>query len=195
MKPNEWLRRATLVLAALAAMLAAGCWPFGSSGRPGAVPEEQAAAPAAKLELQRPEVRARPVTVPEAGPRVSPLLADLQGADMLKCWRAEEALREMGPTMAPYVRAMFASPSPQARSAACRLAFRLNDWQAVPGIIALLADESLVVRRTANVYLCGLTGEDFGFRPEATPGDRAAAQARWTNWYAARLAQAPAGGR
>lgn len=114
---------------------------------------------------------------------VAKLLADLASGDMVLAWRAEEALTAMGEEVAPQVRVMFGSASPEARGAACRMACHFKDTPALPKMIALLADESRMVRVEAGVSLCGLTNQDFNFRADALPADRAAAQARWRNWY------------
>ena len=126
---------------------------------------------------------------------VAKLLADLASGDMVLAWRAEEALTEMGEEVAPQVRVMLDSASPEARAAACRLACRFNDTPALPKMIALLADESRLVRVEAGVSLCGLTNQDFDFRADALPADRAAAQARWRNWYNKTYGAQPRGGR
>lgn len=114
---------------------------------------------------------------------VAKLLADLASGDMVLAWRAEEALADLGEDVAPQVRVMLDSASPEARAAACRLAYRFKDIAALPKMIALLTNESHLVRVEAGVNLCGLTDQDFNYRPDSLPADRAAAQARWRNWF------------
>ncbi len=126
---------------------------------------------------------------------VAKLLADLASGDMVLAWRAEEGLTEMGEDVAPQVRVMLDSASPEARGAACRLAYRFNDTPALPKMIALLADESRLVRVEVGVSLCGLTNQDFNFRADALPAERAAAQARWQNWYNKAYGRQPRGER
>ncbi len=115
---------------------------------------------------------------------VGKLLVDLDSGKPVLYWHAESALGEMGSAVAPRVRQAMAASMPEARAAACRLAFKFRDQEAIPGMIALLGDESRLVRNTANVFLCGLTDQDFGFRPDALESDRRAAQKRWEAWYA-----------
>jgi hypothetical protein len=112
------------------------------------------------------------------------LLADLSSGEILRALTAEERLRELGVDAAPCVRAAFGSGSPEARAAACRLAYRIGDPAFIPPLVARLGDESRLVRIEANVNLCGLTGQDFNFRADALESDRAEAIKRWEAWYA-----------
>jgi hypothetical protein len=167
-------------LAALAAF-AAGC---GGGGGGGAVRTRS------RRSVQRRQLLSAKVRMLERGelPRgveggIGQLLANLACGDMVKAWRAEEALGNMGPTVAAQVRAMFGSASPEARGAACRLAYRFRDTVAIPIMIDLLADESRLVRVEASVNLSGMTGQDFSFRADALPADRLAAIKRWEAWY------------
>jgi len=174
--------RLALAAALALTVFAAGCWGFG--GKP--APETAGARAAAAVE-RAPSRDAR-------GPldEVGRLLVDLDSGDVVRCWRAEEALGEMGASVAPRTRAALGAAYPEARAAACRLAFKFRDEAAIPGMIALLDDDSRLVRSTANVFLCGLTDQDFGFRPDAAAPDRAAARAAWEAWraktYGPRLA-------
>jgi len=164
-----------LALAAVLALtvFAAGCWGFGSKEPPVSAGAKAAAAVAAA-----PGRDARQLD------EVGRLLADLDSGDIVRCWRAEEALEQMGASVAPRTRAALGAANPEARAAACRLAFKFRDEPAIPGMIALLDDDSRLVRSTANVFLCGLTDQDFDFRPDATAADRAAAKAAWEAWHA-----------
>jgi HEAT repeat protein len=114
---------------------------------------------------------------------VARLLGDLGSGDMLKAWRAEEKLGTMGAYIAPQVRLMLDSRSPEARGAACRLAHRFKDKVALAPMIDLLSDESRLVRVEAGVCLSGMTGQDFNFRADALTKDRNAAIERWQQWY------------
>jgi hypothetical protein len=176
---------ALIVLTMVAATcLAAGCWhrKTAKSAAP------QAAAPQT----------AEPTRIPAwlKGPldNVGKLLLDLDSGDPVRCWHAEEALGDLGAEVAPRTRLAMGASTPEARAAACRLAYKFRDEAAIPAMIALLADEpkagrgydheSRLVMNTANVFLCGLTDRDFNFRPDALPAERAAAKARWEAWYA-----------
>jgi hypothetical protein len=126
----------------------------------------------------------RKVNLPRDVPEnVAKLLGALESGDMVRSWRAEEALLDLGEEMAPYTRLMFGSTSPEARGAACRLAYAFKDTASISTMIDLLADESRLVRVEASVNLSGLTGQDFNFRPDALPADRDAAIGRWQTWY------------
>jgi HEAT repeat protein len=53
----------------------------------------------------------------------------------------------------------------------------------VPDIIALLKEDSDVVRPAARAALKALSGQDFGPRPGATAKERAEAVRRWESWW------------
>lgn len=114
---------------------------------------------------------------------VARLLGDLASGDILMAWRAEEELGAMGAYVAPQVRMMLDSTSPEARGAACRLAHRFKDKVALAPMIDLLSDESHMVRVEASVCLSGMTGQDFNFRADALLKDRDEAIERWQQWY------------
>jgi len=174
-----------------AACLAAGC----RDRKSGAAGAAAAAAPQAAEAERIPAWLSK-----EPMDSVGRLLLDLDSGDPVRCWHAEEALGDLGAEIAPRTRRAMAASTPEARAAACRLAFKFRDEAAIPAMIALLADEpragrgydheSRLVMNTANVFLCGLTDRDFNFRPDALPADRAAARARWEAWY--RSAYGPA---
>ncbi|HOX08811.1 MAG TPA: hypothetical protein PK280_20625 [Planctomycetota bacterium] len=173
------LKRIALTAAALAsaALLVPGCRSKDTAAKAPPAKAEQKAAPGAVpawLGLGKAPLD-----------EVGRLLMDLDSGDPCKFWRAEDILQNMGDSVAPRTRRALAASTPEARAAACRLAYNFRDQEAIGGMIALLGDESRMVRNTANVFLCGLTGRDFNFRPDALPEDRAAAQSRWQKWYAA----------
>ena len=74
-------------------------------------------------------------------------------------------------------------PSPIVRARALTLGDNVVDEQAIPVLIGRLDDPDHVVRMTANEELKRRTGQDFGFRPWAEPGERLAARGRWHAWY------------
>jgi len=183
------IRRTTMSLAVLAAaaVLLSGCWPFTDKAKKG---DQVAAkpAPAPEGKVVKPYQTAQSAAARKGSPppdEVDFLLADLDNPSLVLQWRAEEALRDLGPSIAARVRPLLSSTAilPEARAAACRLAEYFRDHQAMPAMIALLMDESRLVRDVAGVSLCGLTNQDFDYRPDATVEDRVAAQARWQAWY------------
>jgi hypothetical protein len=167
-------RRTALLTAMLTAATFAtfGCRNSKSQG-------SQPAAPAASSRTENPVWLGR-----QPNDEVGLLLRDLDSGDPLRTWHAEESLGAMGPAVAARTRAAMNASTPEARAAACRLAYQFRDASALSGMIALLGDDSRLVRNTANVFLCGLTDQDFGFRADAMPADRAAAQDLWEAWYA-----------
>jgi HEAT repeat protein len=182
------IRQTTMLLAvlAVAAVLLTGCWPFSDKAKS----EKKAAAqpaPAADERVVKPYRTAQAAAAKKGGQpdEVDLLLADLDSPTLVLQWRAEQALRDMGPSIAARVRPLLGSTAilPEARAAACRLAEQFRDAQAIPAMIALLMDDSRLVRSMANVSLCGLTNQDFDYRPDAIAEDRAAAQARWQAWH------------
>jgi hypothetical protein len=168
-----------LVLVAGVLVLGAGCR-GGGSGKNG---KEKTA----RRKSSRKSVRTRVLRSGQL-PRdlradVARLLNDLASGDIRLAWRAEEELGRMGARVAPQVRLMLDSASPEARAAACRLAYRFEDKRAIAPMIDLLADESRLVRAQAGVSLSGMTEQDFDFRPDALASDRAKAIGRWQDWY------------
>jgi hypothetical protein len=192
--------RFTLSLAAAAVLCLAA---YGCRGAKSKAPGEGAKAPAsapspALAQAARPPAPMISTRKDKDGKPLPPdeidmLLHELCGTELQRArlpedvrssWRAEDKLVEIGPSVAPRVRAALSFPCPEARAAACRLAYRFGDAEAIPAMIKLLDDESSLVRLHANRSLCGMTGQDMNYRPEALPEDRAAAKARWEKWYA-----------
>ena len=163
-----------LMTLSAAALLASGCRGGDSPG----IGVGNAPPPPAPRRVKVPKARVA------AQGDVSALLADLASGDMVRLWTAEEKLGRMGPSVAPQVRSMLGVALPEARAAACRLAYKFEDTEALPFMIELLADESRLVRSTSAVFLRGMTGQDFDYRPDALDSDRAASIVRWREWYA-----------
>ena len=65
-----------------------------------------------------------------------------------------------------------------------------RDRQAVPYLIEALENDAADIRIFAITSLRQITGEDFGFRPWASSGQRAAAVERWRQWWAGASATA-----
>ena len=170
-------RRTALLTAIMAAGIftTVGCWTSRSQG-------SKTTGPAVSGTAKRTEKNTWLDKQPND--EVGLLLRELDSGDALRTWRAEESLGAMGSAIAARTRAAMNASTPEARAAACRLAYQFRDASAIPGMIALLGDDSRLVRNTANVFLSGLTNQDFGFRADAMPADRAAAQDLWEAWYA-----------
>jgi HEAT repeat protein len=63
-----------------------------------------------------------------------------------------------------------------------------GDWSGVPTLIQGLHSDNANVRMLCNDALKDQTMKDFGFPVEGTPDERAAAIAKWEQWW--RSAQA-----
>jgi len=63
---------------------------------------------------------------------------------------------------------------------------RGGDDRGLPVLVHGLEDADPRVRAKAILVLHGRTGEDFGYRPDASPADRQAAVARWREWMSRR---------
>jgi HEAT repeat protein len=79
-------------------------------------------------------------------------------------------------------------PAPFVRARAAGLDESVGDARAIPALIEHLEDVDPVVRLSSHETLRQRTGQDFGFVPYGTPGDRAAAVARWRSWWAEQSA-------
>ena len=77
-----------------------------------------------------------------------------------------------------FVERLGADPAPAVRAAAAAAIGRADYWDGLDALIAALEDEDAAVRRAANAGLWRLCRLDFGFRPEATPQERAQVVAR-----------------
>ncbi|QDV35452.1 hypothetical protein [Tautonia plasticadhaerens] len=80
------------------------------------------------------------------------------------------------------------------RARATGLDDEASDAVAIPALIAHLEDADAVVRLTSHESLRERTGRDFGYIPYGTPGERAAAVARWRSWWESQ-AVTPSGRR
>jgi hypothetical protein len=69
------------------------------------------------------------------------------------------------------------------RARAAGLDDEATDAVAIPALIAHLEDADAVVRLSSHEALRDRTGQDFGYIPYGTPGERAVAVARWRGWW------------
>jgi hypothetical protein len=96
---------------------------------------------------------------------------------------AREALAERLTRMsAETLRAMAKTDEPELRRAAVLAMAMKDDKVHLPDLVAALADADASVARAARAGLRGVTGEDFGPEPDATPAERAAAIRAWAEW-------------
>jgi hypothetical protein len=76
----------------------------------------------------------------------------------------------------------FDSPDPAARLYAIERAARENDLTKFPELVDSLEHEDPAVRLLAIATLRRMTNQDLGYDASGTPGERAAAVARWREW-------------
>ncbi len=88
-----------------------------------------------------------------------------------------------GCSLAPKNFKAIANPAPLVRARAIPLGRGLPSAVVVPSLINRLEDRDQVVRLAAIEELRRRTGQDLGFVPYADPADRAAAVARWREWW------------
>ncbi|MBA4191879.1 MAG: hypothetical protein C0467_28195 [Planctomycetaceae bacterium] len=94
-----------------------------------------------------------------------------------------EALAERLTRMnADTLRTMAKAEEPELRRAAVLAMAMKDDKVHIPDLVAALADEEPSVARAALAGLKGVTGQDFGPAPNATPAERAAAIRAWADW-------------
>jgi HEAT repeat protein len=77
-------------------------------------------------------------------------------------------------------------PSQDVRYEAATALLRGGDDRGLAVLVRGLEDADPRVRAKAILVLHGRTGEDFGYRPDASPEDRRAAVARWREWMSRR---------
>jgi hypothetical protein len=84
------------------------------------------------------------------------------------------------------VRPWLDAPWPLVRREAAQALGRHGRWASVPSLIARLSDADGGVRASTIEALRRITNEFLGYRPHAAPHVRAAAVARWREWWAVR---------
>ncbi len=87
----------------------------------------------------------------------------------------------------------FASGAPAPRVAAIEQVRRSRDRSQIPQVVECLGSEDTLVRVEAIRCLKDLTGQTFGYDPDASPLEREPALRRWETWCREEgLAPAPA---
>jgi hypothetical protein len=121
--------------------------------------------------------------------------AALEDPDALTRQAARRALLEQGSEkVIPAIEADLTASSAQARTQAIGDLASLGRKQFVPHIIRGLRDPERVVRVRASSALNKLTGQSFGFLPDAPPDEREKAVAQWEEWWKAEIAPPPPDG-
>jgi len=192
------------------ACMAAGALRAGSATGPAASgPAPPTAQQVAEARKVFKAVNARPVLTEAAKRRVEKLIRDL-GDD---AWRVREAatkaLSEMGPVVAPLVTAAAASKDLEVATRASAVLRAIEDKTAdvsvelaravevlaaardkglVPMLIDLLTHPNAGARYAGEYALRAMTAKDFGYNAYGDATDRAAAAAKWRQWWKANAA-------
>lgn len=113
-----------------------------------------------------------------------PLLADLKNADPGVRLDAAYALEQTGdPDVVPHITPLMEDEDRFVRLVAVQALENLGARIAVPGIIERLSDETVMVREAAMLALRSLTGQKFGFEPDARQKDRKKKVDDWKAWW------------
>lgn len=88
------------------------------------------------------------------------------------------------PRQTPALLAALDSADPSERAWAVSELSRRKPPEALPGLVARLRDEDGGIRLIAGAALRDWTGQDLGFRPFESAGEREAAVIRWEEWLA-----------
>lgn len=103
---------------------------------------------------------------------------------------AGSALAALGATgdsrLVEPIRARDASHDPTIELERARALMRLGDWTAAPTLIDALTSESVYIRAIAARSLAEITGETLGYEAKGEESERAAAVARWRQWWSRR---------
>lgn len=141
-------------------------------------PGEEEAAP--EPEEEKP---ALPEIDPELKKRIEALVADLQRQKTRNRVQAERHLEAIGQPAIPYLIPIAKNPSDLTRVAVMRLFHSFGDQQVLEPAIEGLLDDNEYVRDLAHKALKRISGEDFGYQPNASPRRREAAQRKWAEWW------------
>ena len=120
----------------------------------------------------------------EGVPTWQPFLADLasaQAAARLDALYALEKSKDMA--VVPYVVPMLQDVDIFVRMAAARVLEDLRAKNSVPALIDALEDTEPVVTESAMFALQKITGQDFGFEPNAPVVERAKKIKAWRDWW------------
>lgn len=120
---------------------------------------------------------------PELKAKIEELVADLQRQKTRYRTRAERHLRAVGAPAVPFLLPLATSESDLTRISVFRLLSEFGNEKAVQVCIAALLDANEYVRDYANKTLRRVTGEDFGFQPQASPRWREVSQEKWQKWW------------
>lgn len=139
------------------ALVAAGVVPPGAAGTPGAAP---------------------------AGPTWEPLVAELTSEDAAVRLQAAYDLGETGDqAVVPHLIPMLSDADVFVRMVTAQALDTLKARLAVPALVDRLEDETITVREAALIALRNITGQRFGYEPDARQADRKRKVDQWRSWW------------
>ncbi|MGH9361505.1 MAG: HEAT repeat domain-containing protein, partial [Thermoanaerobaculia bacterium] len=116
---------------------------------------------------------------PELKQRIEELIEELKRQKPRNRVQAERHLEAIGQPAIPFLIPVAKNKSDLVRIAVLRLFHSFGDDQVIEVAIEGLLDDNEYVRDYANRTLKRVSGEDFGFQPNASPRRREVAQRKW----------------
>ncbi|MEE2941565.1 MAG: HEAT repeat domain-containing protein [Planctomycetota bacterium] len=121
---------------------------------------------------------------PSAGPAWEPLVAELASEDAAVRLQAAYDLGETGDTaVVPHLLPMLSDADVFVRMVTAQALDTLQARLAVPALIARLGDDTITVREAALIALRNITGQRFGYEPDARQADRDRKLEQWRTWW------------
>ena len=121
---------------------------------------------------------------PGAGPAWEPLVAQLASEDAAVRLQAAYDLGETGDlAVVPHLQALLADADVFVRMVTAQALDTLQARLAVPSLIDRLGDDTITVREAALIALRNITGQRFGYEPDARQADRDRKVDQWRAWW------------
>ena len=121
---------------------------------------------------------------PSAGPAWEPLVAELASEDAAVRLQAAYDLGETGDlAVVPHLLPMLSDADVFVRMVTAQALDTLQAKLAVPSLIDRLGDDTITVREAALIALRNITGQRFGYEPDARQGDRDRKVDQWRAWW------------
>ncbi len=121
---------------------------------------------------------------PGAAPAWEALLPQLTSADAAE---RLDAAYELGETrdqgVIPHLIPLLEDEDVFVRMVAAQALDGLGAKLAVPSLIKCLSDETITVREAALIALRNITGQSFGYEPDAREADRKRKISQWSTWW------------
>ena len=121
---------------------------------------------------------------PGAGPAWEPLVAQLASEDAAVRLQAAYDLGETGDlAVVPHLLPMLSDADVFVRMVTAQALDTLQARLAVPSLIDRLGDDTITVREAALIALRNITGQRFGYEPDARQADRDRKVDQWRAWW------------